>query len=251
MEKDYIVVLDSGIGGLSVLKELQKNIRGETFIYYGDNLNAPYGNKTKAELLYLVTKNLINLPFNIKAIVLACNTLSVTIREELEQIYNVPVFAVFPPYQRCIMDKKRTLVLATKRTAFEIETEIKKQSLNFINNLVTIVGLECLATDIEKLFPNVNAINLNKHFFNYKMGENCAFERIILGCTHYNLIEKQIFNYFRPLETISGITLTTQKIKEWLCRDEIGKNTSVSQVIFYGVSKNKNKNIFEKVVNII
>ena len=83
------------------------------------------------------------------------------------------------------------------------------------------------------------------------MGENCAFEMIILGCTHYNLIEKQIFNYFRPLETISGITLTTQKIKEWLCRDETCKNTSVSQVIFYGASKNKNKNIFEKVVNII
>lgn len=251
MDNGKIVVLDSGIGGLSVLKELQKKVYGESFVYFGDNLNAPYGNKSKKELLCLTVKNLLFLPFDVKAIVLACNTLSVTIRKELESLFNVPVFGVFPPYQKCFIEKKKSLIIATKRTAKELEREIGQTNM-VKSDLIKIVGLESLALEIENLFPNIETIDLHKHFINLfdKGGINGKpyYERVILGCTHYNLIEKQIFNYFRPLKTISGIDCAVNKINEWLNKCSIIKNTRKSQVIFCGNTKEKNKMIFSKVV---
>ena len=78
MNNQYIAVIDSGIGGISVLRELIKSFPCEKFLYFGDNKNTPYGNKSKRDLLNLAIHNInILKSYPIKAIVLACNTLSV------------------------------------------------------------------------------------------------------------------------------------------------------------------------------
>ena len=79
MNNDYIAVLDSGIGGISVLNELLKLMPNQNFIYFGDNKNAPYGSKNLKTLLELTKSNLdyLTSSFNLKGLVLGCNTLSV------------------------------------------------------------------------------------------------------------------------------------------------------------------------------
>ena len=99
MCNDYIGVMDSGVGGLSVLKRLVEVMPNQAFLYFGDNQNAPYGNKSKRELLRLVTSNIIYLlSYNVKAIVVACNTLSMGLMTEIKEFSPVPVFFVFPPF---------------------------------------------------------------------------------------------------------------------------------------------------------
>ena len=88
MNNRFIAVLDSGVGGLSVLSVLEKKFPNERFLYFGDNGNAPYGNRSKQNLLSITLKNIDYIKsYDVKAIVVACNTLSVNI------IYNIKEYS--------------------------------------------------------------------------------------------------------------------------------------------------------------
>ena len=79
MSSGYIAVLDSGIGGFSVLEELLKVMPNENYLYFGDGKNAPYGNKTTFQLTEVVMQNIFKImPLGIKGIVFGCNTISTT-----------------------------------------------------------------------------------------------------------------------------------------------------------------------------
>ena len=92
-----IGVYDSGIGGLTVLKKLKQFLPYESFVYYGDTINIPYGTKTKSELLK-ITKNTMKFfkEKNVKAVVMACNTTSAAVYEDLK---NEVDFILYPLVQ--------------------------------------------------------------------------------------------------------------------------------------------------------
>ena len=93
MKEQFIAIIDSGIGGISVLKKLVEQFPKENFIYFSDNDNVPYGNKTDNELLYLSMKMINNLSqYNLKAIVLGCNTLSVKVLHKIKHYIDIPIF---------------------------------------------------------------------------------------------------------------------------------------------------------------
>ena len=95
MKQGYIAVIDSGIGGISLLSDLIKNFPNEKFLYLGDNNNAPYGEKSKHELIALTMKNIDYVKsFGIKAIVFACNTISVNILLNTMEYSNLPVYGM-------------------------------------------------------------------------------------------------------------------------------------------------------------
>ena len=191
MIDSYIAVIDSGIGGISVLKELVKNFPTERFLYFGDNFNAPYGNKGRKELLSLTLSNLnIILRYNVKAIVLACNTLSVNVLGELMNFSPVQVFGTFPPVENFLIKGKRGLLLATERTA---------EKYRGIRNLHS-VGLKKLVIDIEKNAFNLTDLNFEKHLFDSVgdfVDKKGFYDVVILGCTHYVFIKNKIFKWER------------------------------------------------------
>ena len=101
MTDSFVAVLDSGIGGISLLKSLARALPEKRFLYFGDNSNAPYGNKTKEELFKLTAQNIDYIKqYNIDALVLGCNTLSVNLIDEIKNYSKLPVFGVFPPIER-------------------------------------------------------------------------------------------------------------------------------------------------------
>lgn len=241
MQKGYIAVFDSGIGGLSVLKAMNDRFSGENFLYCGDNKNAPYGDKSDYKLLDLFISNYLSLSdFDIKAAVLACNTLSLNILSEAQEFCPVKVYGIFPPIEKCIIEKKKTLLLATP-------VSCKKYSdINYDN--VKILPVKNLAADIEKFAFDSENIDLSAYEF-YDKKYVGAFERVILGCTHYELIKNKIFNHLKPLKIISGTDDLIDKLsKENICSDSI-KNISKNQVIFVGENANKNYCVWKKVVN--
>ena len=88
VKTDKIAVFDSGVGGISVLRELVKLMPGEDFLYFGDSANAPYGNKTTEEVRRLTLHN-ANMLLNrgVKALVIACNTATSAAISDLRQAY--------------------------------------------------------------------------------------------------------------------------------------------------------------------
>ena len=98
---DPIGVFDSGVGGLTVAREIMRQLPGESLIYFGDTARVPYGSKSRKTVCkysrqianFLLTKQ-------VKAIVIACNTASALAREELEELVDVPVIDVVRPGAR-------------------------------------------------------------------------------------------------------------------------------------------------------
>jgi len=184
---DKIGVFDSGIGGVTVLKEIIKILPKENYIYYSDSANNPYGNKTQEEIIarcdeivkYLVEQNC-------KAIVIACNTASAKAVDILRKMYpQIPFIAIEPAY-KMVHDfsyDKSTLIMATKGT---IESERFNILYTKYNNHKTYI-LPCvgLADIIEAGDEKELKEYLTENLSVYKE----KVQNVVLGCTHYPLIK--------------------------------------------------------------
>ena len=122
MDKNsYIGVFDSGIGGLTVAKEIMESLPNENIVYFGDTAHVPYGSRSKRQITQYVLSDVKFLSrFEIKAVVIACNTADSVAREAVEEAYpRLPVFGVVAPASRMAAEKSkngRIGVIATKAT---------------------------------------------------------------------------------------------------------------------------------------
>ena len=185
-----IGVFDSGIGGVTVLREIIKILPQENYIYYSDSKNNPYGDKTDNEI-EKICDNIIEylIEQDCKLIVIACNTASAKVAKIARKKYfPLPFIAIEPAY-KMVYDyayNKPTLVMATQGT---IESEKFNLLLKKYDNHKTYL-LSCsgLADRIEVGNKEQIKKYLDDHIAIYKG----KVENVVLGCTHYPLIQKQI-----------------------------------------------------------
>ena len=107
MDNRAIGIFDSGVGGLTVLKELQKKLKNENYIYIGDTASFPYGNKTKQTIIELCKKkieDLINL--DVKLIVIACGTATSQALDEIKSIFKIPIIGIIEPTVEYLHERK-------------------------------------------------------------------------------------------------------------------------------------------------
>ena len=181
-----IGVFDSGIGGLTVLKSLISKYKAH-YIYFGDTLNIPYGEKSKDELLML-TEKIIRFfeKEKVDLIIIACGTVSSNIYDELSKKTNIKLINIV--YNIIDLIKKdnpsNIAVLATKKT---IDSHI------FKNNINNIIEISCpkIVPYIEKNIGNIN--DILKEYLSYIKEKH--INNIVLGCTHYPLIKEDIQKY--------------------------------------------------------
>lgn len=248
MKKEYIAVIDSGLGGISLLKRLIKELPSENFIYFGDNRNAPYGNRTSRDLLAITERNVNYLKgFGIKALVFACNTLSVSVSAEIRKKENIPVYGVFPPIERAVMQGYKTLLLATPLTAEYYGSAFSD---------VTVVPMPSLAKKIEEHAFDFNNLNVDKEINEAmyacgkeKLNKAGYFEEVILGCTHYFFVRDKIIDHFNPKNVSDGSDYTAQKIKNDFKKLKSLDYNCKNEVLFVGENARFNRKFFEKVVN--
>ena len=236
MKKLKIGVFDSGIGGLIPLKVASEKLANVDFYYLGDNGNAPYGQKSNLELLSLAFSN-VNylLSYNVDCVLVGCNTISTSVLGELKTYFSVPIFGVFPPCEKGLLNGE-TLLISTPKTAE-----------NFVNlSGINIVRTPFLAGDIERHILNKKSLNLSFHLSSVKK----RYKQIILGCTHYELIKNEIIDHLKPLEILSGTQYCVNKIKNYynlknnaFCEQNniyfIGKYAFYNSKVFYSVVKSK------------
>ena len=184
-----IGLFDSGLGGLNVLKEFLKKYPKNEYIYYGDTLNLPYGNKTKEELLYLA-KNIITFfeQEKVDIIIIACGTMSSNCYREIKKMTSIPVVDIITPTIEYLKTKKakKILLFGTIRT---IESHIFS---NHINNIIEVATPEFVPMIEEK---NIKTDLIKKYLEKY-----LDIDILVLGCTHYPLLMKE-FQKYLPSKT--------------------------------------------------
>lgn len=187
--EDYILIYDSGAGGLSVLLECQKLLPTFNYIYFSDSKNAPYGNLNKSKIISLAINNIRQLKkkFCIKVLVLACNTLTTTAIDVLRNKFCDLEFVGTEPCIKLVKDLgyQRVLVISTKAT--QKNSKVIKE---YKTKKDIIVGDKDLAKIIEEnLYHPYRVVPyISKNYSKYNGKIDCA----VLGCTHYVFV-KSIF----------------------------------------------------------
>lgn len=213
MENRPIGIFDSGVGGLAITKVIQKELPQEDFIYIADLLNCPYGPKSKKEIRTYVediTNYLVKL--NVKAIVVACNTASV----EADNLnLDIPVIKMIEPTISEALNNNNNnnfLLLGTKRT---IDSQVyEKQLLDSKINLYKKAMPEFVELVENLQINNVNTFvevaKLLNEFIDKDIGT------VILGCTHFGFLTKEIKKVFPSAVLVSGAKSVSEELKKSL-----------------------------------
>lgn len=187
---------DSGVGGLSVLKTAYTLMPDENYVYFGDNLNAPYGEKSEEEIKALsMAAGEFLFSKGVKAIVVACNTATSAAIQMMRDKFNLPVISMEPAVKPALaaLSGGKVLVLATPATVAQA------RYLHLLNRLdagdrVISVGCGGLVELIEA--GQIDEASIHGYLENrldFLAGEK--IDAVVLGCTHYSFAEASIKSY--------------------------------------------------------
>lgn len=216
MNNNKIGMFDSGIGGLTVLKELRKMLPNEDYIYYADSKNNPYGEKSDKELMNIVT-GIVDflISKDVKIIVIACNTATTRCIKRLRKMYPEMIFVGTEPAIKVACDKnfKNTLVMATPGTVkservHELITKNKRK-----DQKITLLSCKGLADAIESHDKNRIDSVLHGLLDEYKDKD---IDSIVLGCTHYPHAKRNIREIISNAKLIDGNKGVSKQVKRQL-----------------------------------
>ncbi len=230
---NIVGVFDSGIGGLSVLRELEKILPNEDFYYYGDSLNNPYGEKSDEEL-FEITSGVVDYLVNkgCRLIVIACNTATTRCMKYLRERYKDVIFVGTVPAIKvaCDRDFKNTLVMATPATIESERTmELIRDNIRKDQNIY-LVACPGLANAIEDNDQEKIEEILKDTFREYKDKE---IDSIVLGCTHYPFIKEDILKEMPGVILLDGSRGVAMEVKRQLENNGLLSDKSSRKIVIY------------------
>lgn len=195
-----IGIFDSGLGGLSVFQEIKYFLPHEHLIYLADTLHFPYGNKTRECLFSLYRKNTsFLLEHNIKALVIACGTASSIFLKDTERFFPFPVIEIINPsiHKASLHSPLGKFGIFATQAAVNFNEFTKKIKEMTPNATISSLFSSSLVEAIENGHADPLTISslLQNHLSFFK---NQEMESLILGCTHFNLIEREIQSFVAP-----------------------------------------------------
>ena len=230
-----IGLFDSGIGGTSIWKEIHQLLPNEDTIYLADSKNAPYGEKTKEEIIHLSCKNteyLLNQ--NCKIVVVACNTATTNAIKELRSKYDIPFIGIEPAIKTAALHSKTQNIgiLATKGT---LNSELFYKNVEKFQDIHII---EQIGFGLVDLIENgqINSTEINsllKKYLNPMVDQNIDY--LVLGCSHYPYlipqIKKIVPKNIKIIDSGEAVALQTKNI----LNEKVGfRNSEIkSTQIFY------------------
>lgn len=231
---DYIAVFDSGIGGISVLRELFRQMPRERFLYYGDIANAPYGTRSTGEvraLTFAAVEKLLER--GVKAVVIACNTATAAAIEALRKAYPELIIVGIEPALKLAADRypnARVGVLATPLTLRE--EKFSHLAERFPQMTVHSIPLPGLVEHIESGATDKELEGFLEPLLAPYKGK---LDAAVLGCTHYPLAAKAIGSLLgKETVLLDGAEGTARETKRRLCENKL--NYEGPGEIFYDCS---------------
>ena len=254
INENPIGLFDSGIGGTSIWKEVHALMPNENTIYLADSKNAPYGLKSKDEIIALSFKNTeFLLENNCKIIVVACNTATTNAIKELRAKYNVPFIGIEPAIKpAALQSKTQTIgILATKGT---LNSELFHKN---VANHPDVKIIEQIGHGLVQLIENgdmdsAEMEELLKSYLNPMVEKNIDY--LVLGCSHYPYLIPQIKKIIPPqikiIDSGEAVAKQTQKILEQNNLLNLSKRKS-SQIFYTNSEPEVLKNILGNNENVI
>lgn len=239
--KKPICLFDSGIGGFTVLKKLLQKYPNETYLYFGDIANMPYGDRTKEEINKFAYKIITWFSkFNPKSVIMACNTSSSTLSSDLEKLsseFGFPIYGIIESVCNEVAksDREKVTVWATKRT---VDTHVYKNTINKLNSNINVEEIACpkLVPMIEDFkFPSDKKQGILEEYLAKTSKDS---DGLIWGCTHYPLIENEL----KKITEINTIDPADALINELdLDKTEQAKDIVKNVTIYTSAQKDKVK----------
>ncbi len=217
-----IGVTDSGVGGLTVVRELMRILPNESIVYYGDNRNCPYGNKDKSTLLALASGMIrtLNEHSRLKLAALACNTTS-TFADDLQQNFAFPVMSVIEPAANATA-KTNAESVGVLATCFTANSGCYNR---MINNLlpqcrVTAVGSKNLAALIDsgRLDSDEIPNEISSCMSDFVKQD---ISQVILACTHYPIVQGIFEEMYPNIKFINPAEKQAEAVKEHLEKNDL------------------------------
>ena len=219
MKNGYIGCLDSGIGGISVLVSTKKLLPEEDFLYFADINSAPYGDKSTDEVRDIVL-NSVNylLTWDIKALLLACNTATSASVEMLRNLLDIPIFGVEPALKPAVKESLgRIIVLGTDLTLRE---EKFSNLLNKMGRAKDIVTIACPGL-MEMVENDPRRPEVGKYLQKLLAPYEDNIGSIVLGCTHYIFLKPWFKKYYPDVMIFDGNDGVARQLTKVLTEEDL------------------------------
>lgn len=209
MDNRPIGVFDSGLGGLTTLRELAALLPHEQLIYFGDTARVPYGGRSKETLIKYAQQDVAFLStFNLKAIVIACGTVSTTAFDVLVRTTPIPILGVVEPAAQAAAFSTQNNRIGLIATSASIRTGAYERQITTLNPTAQIFAKSCplfvplvenghfrpgdivIETIVEEYLSSLKAVGV---------------DTLVLGCTHYPLLREVIGSYMGPDVTLVDV----------------------------------------------
>ena len=238
MRNQPIAFLDSGVGGLSVVKEVMRELPNENILFIGDTARNPYGNRKKEEVIQF-TRELSSFLVNkgIKMLVIACNTATALALDHLKKEFDIPIIGVIEPGSRSAVEASKNgeiYIIGTVRT---IESCEYQKHIHTLNPNLKVQGL-AIPEFVEMVENNeLSGQNAeNKVREELKPLKNTQMDTLVLACTHYpllaNLIQAELG---QEIQLVDPAIASRKGIKNYLLENNLlnNENEKFGQAIFY------------------
>ena len=227
MSNRPIAVFDSGVGSLSIIKELKAEIPTEDLIYFADRKNFPYGTKSPEQLNEIMIKSIKSLePYSPKLIIMASNTPSVQVLENIRECTSIPIMGVKPPLAEAarLTKKKHIGIMATESTlrSIQLRQQIAREVPQKI--FVTRINASPLIRVIEDgSFFASNEIRQVVLESTFQPEAEDIIDVITLSSTHLPLIKDYLESLFSTIKFVDPAHNTAKDVKKFLKDNGISK----------------------------
>ncbi len=238
MDNRPIGFFDSGLGGLTCIPYLMRELPEEKIIYFGDTARTPYGSKaTRTIRSFSIEIADFLVESDVKMIVIACNTVSATCVDDLQERFpQIPIIGIIEPTARYVATyrgvKDKVGVIGTKVT---IASHAYKDKIQKYNDRIRIAEAPCPAFVplIEEGIIDNEIMDLTIRYYMDSFVNNNDLDAIVLGCTHYPLIKKNIERLYPQLDIINPSDIVAGRIREVLDdRDGFASESDFTNVFY-------------------
>ncbi len=219
-----IGVFDSGVGGLTVAREIMRQIPKEKIVYFGDTARVPYGSKSK-DTVTKYSKQIVRFlrTQNVKAVVIACNTASAYALDEIEEEIDIPIIGVVRPGAKVAAEVTRNGRIGVIATEGTIESKIYSTYISQIDEKLHVIGKACplfVPLVEEGLWVDPVTDEIAQRYLTELIDRD--IDTLILGCTHYPLIRSTVGKIMGDKVTLVNPAYeTARELKELLETEDL------------------------------
>lgn len=253
MDNRPIGVFDSGLGGLTVFKEITALLPGESVIYFGDSGRAPYGTKSRETVTKYTLQNVrFLLSHDIKMLVMACNTMSACSYERVKRSFDIPVMEVIGAGAVTAVLQTKNKKIGVIGTTATINSEVYERAISRLDNTVEIYQKACplfvpLVEEGREWWENDIAVRIAE---NYLLPlKQKGIDTMVLGCTHYPLLQKTISEIMGGVKLVSSALEVARVVKNTIMDNDMQRDSRHKPVYRYYTSDSTEK--FEQLCSII